>query len=57
MPKLSAEWFAVPPGAIYPITYRPGDDCPAELVEEARALGLLEGDAAPPPKARKARSS
>jgi hypothetical protein len=57
MPRFAKEWFAVPPGEIYPVTYCPGDVCPDALAEEARALGLLETDEpAPQPKPRKARS-
>jgi hypothetical protein len=56
MPRFAKEWFAVPPSEIYPVTYRPGDVCPAALVEEAEALDLLEADEpAPQPKPRKAR--
>jgi hypothetical protein len=58
MPKFAKKWFAVPPGEIYPVTYRPGEACPDALVDEARALSLLEADEpiAPQSKSGKARS-
>lgn len=53
MAVFAKEWFAVPPGAIYPVTYREGDECPPALEGEARALGLLREEA--PAKSRKGR--
>jgi hypothetical protein len=46
MPVFGKEWFAVPPGQIYPVTYGVGDECPPELAGEAQTLGLLAADGA-----------
>lgn len=39
--KLKKAMRGVPNGAIYPVDYAKGDDCPEELVEAARVLGCL----------------
>lgn len=34
----------VPNGEIYPINYKPGQDCPPELLDAAKELGAVAGD-------------
>jgi hypothetical protein len=46
--KVTKEFQGVPDGEVYPRTYQPGDDCPAELLEAAVALEAVEPDAADP---------
>lgn len=45
MPKLTKPFCGVPDGAIYPVTYAAGDDCPTELVAAATSLGALDKEA------------
>lgn len=40
--KLNAEFQGAPNGEIYPITYAAGDECPPELEDAARSLGVLD---------------
>lgn len=40
--KLKKAMRGVPNGAIYPVDYDKGDDCPDELVDAARELGCLD---------------
>ncbi|MDF4005314.1 hypothetical protein P3W33_18095 [Luteibacter sp. PPL552] len=44
MPKLNKPFCGVPDGQIYPVEYAAGDECPAELVTAAKALGALDKD-------------
>lgn len=39
--KLIQPFRGVPNGEIYPVDYKPGDECPEELVAAATALGAL----------------
>lgn len=42
MAKIFAKAFrGVPDGAIYPVDYAPGDECPDELIAGAEAEGAL----------------
>lgn len=43
MPKLIKAFRGVPKGAIYPVAYEAGQECPPELEAGARELGALEG--------------
>lgn len=49
--KFTAPFRGVPNGAIYPIDYQPGDECPPELEDAARECDAL--DAKPKAKASK----
>jgi len=40
--KLSKPFQGVPDGAIYPVEFAPGDECPPELRDAAESLGALE---------------
>lgn len=42
MVKLEKDLFAVKPGEVYPQLYVAGTDCPAELVDIAKEIGVLE---------------
>lgn len=42
MAKLTKPFRGVPNGEIYPVEYKAGDECPAELEAGAIALGALE---------------
>lgn len=53
--KLAKDFECVPDGEIYPRVIPAGDECPPELIDVARNLGLLaEADSAPLNKAVKA---
>lgn len=41
MAKLIKAFRGVPNGALYPVEYEKGDECPPELEEAARELGCL----------------
>ena len=41
MAKFEKSFRGVPAGAIYPVDYAPGDECPKELEASAKALGAL----------------
>lgn len=41
MAKLTKAFYGVPDGAIYPIEYKKGDDCPDELMVAAIELGAI----------------
>lgn len=45
MAKLIKAFRGVPKGAIYPVEFAAGQDCPPELEAGARDLGALEGSA------------
>lgn len=45
--KFAQIFFGVPDGAIYPVEYQPGDDCPPELLAAAQQLGVLNLETAP----------
>lgn len=45
MAKLIKAFRGVPRGAIYPVEFAAGQDCPPELEAGARYLGALEGSA------------
>ena len=38
----SKEFRGVRDGEIYPETFRPGDECPPELIDAAQSLEVLE---------------
>ena len=40
--KFSKPFLGVKNGDVYPTEFRPGDECPAELIEAATELGALE---------------
>lgn len=40
--KLAKDFYCAPKGEIYPRVIPAGEACPPELVDSARALGLLE---------------
>lgn len=40
--KATESFKAVKPGEIYPVEVKIGDDVPEELVETAKALGVVE---------------
>lgn len=44
MPKLKEDFECVPNGEIHPVVLPAGSECPAELIGNARALGILETD-------------
>ena len=44
MAKFAKPFSGVPDGAIYPVQYEPGQDCPPELEPSAQAMGVLEQD-------------
>ena len=48
--KFAKPFRGVKAGEIYPVDFVPGDDCPPELEEAARACGVLE---APKGRAKK----
>lgn len=41
MAKFAKPFHGVPNGAIYPVEYTTGEECPQELEAAARALGAL----------------
>lgn len=41
MAKLTKSFRGVPAGEIYPVQYKPGDECPPELEDAARSLGAI----------------
>lgn len=43
MGNFAKKWRGVPKGAIYPVQYVPGDECPVELEDAAAVAGVLEG--------------
>ena len=51
MPKLIKAFRGVPKGAIYPVAYEAGQECPSELEAGARELGALEGAEEESPRA------
>ncbi|WP_226946425.1 hypothetical protein, partial [Roseobacter sp. TSBP12] len=59
MKKFTCDWLAVPPGNVYPVQYFAGDDCPSDLIDDARHAGVisttLETDAAKVAEAEAAR--
>lgn len=42
MAKFTKPFYGVPDGEIYPVDYKPGEECPQELEAAALALGALE---------------
>lgn len=50
MAKFSSEFRGCRNGEVYPSTFQPGDDCPAELEAAAREVGALEAKKAPAKK-------
>jgi hypothetical protein len=50
--KLSKPFKGVPDGAIYPVEYQAGDECPPELEAGARELDALEQGDDKQPKAK-----
>lgn len=40
--KFTKPFRGVPDGAIYPVEYAPGDECPAELLDAAKSLGVVD---------------
>lgn len=55
--KLTAALYGVPAGAVHPRWFDAGEECPPELVEAARALGVLAdaADEAEPAAAKPAK--
>jgi len=53
MTKFAKEWRAVKAQEIYPTEFAPGDDCPPDLEDAARACGVLEDQAPQKARARK----
>ncbi|MBD8632748.1 hypothetical protein IFT74_15395 [Oxalobacteraceae sp. CFBP 8755] len=58
--QLVKPFLGVPDGAIYPVQYQPGDECPLELEAAATELGAFsdvaseaEGEPAKSPRAKK----
>lgn len=53
--KLTAALYGVPAGAVHPRWFQAGEECPPELAEAARDLGVLASDEdnAPAPKPAK----
>lgn len=49
--KFTQPFRGVPKGAIYPVDYQPGDECPPELEAAAQSLGVLD-QPQPEPKAK-----
>lgn len=52
MPKFSAPFSGCRRGEIYPTAFAPGDECPDELVDAARATGVLAEEAKKEPVAK-----
>lgn len=51
-----AEFRGVPKGAIYPVEYKPGEECPVELLAAAIDLGAVAAEpAGKQPKAPRAK--
>lgn len=44
--KLIKSFRGVPNGEIYPVEYKPGDECPAELLDAAIHFGAVENEPA-----------
>ena len=40
------EFKGVPDGEIYPVDYKPGDECPPELLAAAKELGAVAAEGA-----------
>lgn len=40
--KLIKDFYGVPTGAIYPLLYKKGDECPPELIQAAQSVGAVE---------------
>ena len=40
--KFIKPFRGVPDGEFYPVEYKVGDECPAELLEAAQSLGAVE---------------
>lgn len=51
--KLTKDFTGVPDGAIYPVRYSAGDECPPELEDAARACGAIEDDKGKKPDVKK----
>lgn len=43
--KLTAALYGVPAGAVHPRWFEAGEECPPELLEAARSLGVLTNGA------------
>jgi hypothetical protein len=39
--KFSQPFMGVPKGEFYPVAYQPGDECPPELLNAAKILGVI----------------
>lgn len=50
--QFSKEFRGVRAGEIYPTTFKPGDQCPAELLDAAISEGAVQSAAEKPTKAR-----
>jgi hypothetical protein len=53
--KLTAALYGVPADAVHPRWFEAGEECPPELIEAARALGVLAGDEEHAPAAKPAK--
>lgn len=53
--KFSQQFFGVIEGEIYPRVFKPGEDCPPELLEAAKSVGAVETPAKPAPKTKAAK--
>ena len=42
MAKFAKAFMGVKAGEYYPTEFKPGDECPAELIEAAQSVGALE---------------
>jgi hypothetical protein len=54
--KFSKPFKGVKAGEIYPTDFEPGDECPPELEQAARASEVLETEQEPAPKRRTTKS-
>lgn len=50
--KFSKEFRGVRAGEIYPTTFKPGDECPSELLDAAISEGAVQPSAEKPTKAK-----
>lgn len=50
--KFAEPFIGVVDGEVYPRHFEPGEECPPELLEAAKALGVLAAPAKPAPKSK-----
>jgi hypothetical protein len=46
--KFSKPFLGVPKGEFYPVAYQSGDECPPELLDAAKSLGVIAAKEAKP---------